>query len=189
MPRTDITRSEHRRDFKRYPTDLTEPEWAVLSPFVPSARTGGRPSTSDMREVVNAILHMAGGGMAWQMLPTDLPPVSKVRGYFYEWRNDGTLALMNYALVQEAWFLTPRLHGAGDARGIDASFVERAQCTRAGKRSRGIPHVVSADRDGIADCGGRHDLCRKSTGPRLRSAGRSGPTLLDHATEQRRLTA
>ena len=46
-----------------------------------------------MREVLNAILYLAEGGIAWRMLPKDFPPVSTVRRYFYQWRDDGTLCL------------------------------------------------------------------------------------------------
>jgi len=99
---TDITRAEHSRQSDRYPTDLTDAEWAMALPLVPPSRAGGRPRTSDMREVMNAILYIAGGGIPWRMLPKDFPAVSTVRGYFYRWRNDGTLALMNFALVQAA---------------------------------------------------------------------------------------
>ena len=102
MSWTDITRAEHSRKSDRYPTDLTDAEWVVVSSLVPPLRAGGRPRTSDMREVMNAILYIAGGGIPWRMLPKDFPPVSTVRGYFYRWRDDGTLALMNFALVQAA---------------------------------------------------------------------------------------
>jgi len=100
MPWTDITRTEHMRDCTRYPTDLTDREWDVLTPFIPPARSGGRPRSTDMRDVFNAILYLAGGGIPWRMLPREFPPVSTVQRYFYAWRNDGTLALMNFALVQ-----------------------------------------------------------------------------------------
>ncbi len=100
MSWTDITSAEYSRKSDRYPTDLTDAEWAVVSPLVPPSRAGGRPRTSDMREVMNTILYIAGGGIPWRMLPKDFPAVSTVRGYFYRWRNDGTLALMNFALVQ-----------------------------------------------------------------------------------------
>jgi putative transposase of IS4/5 family DUF4096 len=40
---------------QRYPTDLTDTEWMVLTPLIPTAKPGGRPRTTDMREVVNAI--------------------------------------------------------------------------------------------------------------------------------------
>jgi len=39
-----------------YPSDLTEQEWAILEPLIPPAKPGGHPRTTDMREVINAIL-------------------------------------------------------------------------------------------------------------------------------------
>ena len=47
---------------QRYPTDLTEAEWTLLAPLIPAAKPGGRPRTTDMREVVNAILYLLGTG-------------------------------------------------------------------------------------------------------------------------------
>ncbi len=40
---------------QRYPTDLTDTEWTILLPLIPAVKPGGRPRTTDMREVVNAI--------------------------------------------------------------------------------------------------------------------------------------
>jgi transposase len=81
-----ITGGNHR-------SDLTDKDWAVAAPFVPPPHPGGRPRATDMREVLNAILYMAGGGIPWRMLPKDFPPVSTVRGYFYTWCSGGTLVL------------------------------------------------------------------------------------------------
>lgn len=98
MSWTVVTRTEYSRQSDRYPTDLTDAEWAVALPLVPPSRAGGRPHTSDMCEVMNAILYNSGGDIPWRMLSKDFPALSTVRGYFYRWRNDGTLALMNFAL-------------------------------------------------------------------------------------------
>ena len=49
MPWNDTTRQQHRRDNLRYPSDLTEAEWALVAPFIPPAKPGGRPRTADMR--------------------------------------------------------------------------------------------------------------------------------------------
>ena len=97
MAWTGITRAEYNREFERYPSDMTDEEWSVAAPLLPPPRHGGRPRTADMRNVMNAILYLAQGGTAWRMLPKDFPPVSTVRGYFYRWRDDGTLALMNFS--------------------------------------------------------------------------------------------
>jgi transposase len=39
-----------------YRSRLTDQEWAILEPLLPLAKPGGRPRTSDLREVINAIL-------------------------------------------------------------------------------------------------------------------------------------
>ena len=59
---------------QRYPTDLTEAEWTLLASFIPAAKLGGRPRTTDMREVVDAIFYVLRGGCQWRMLPKEFPP-------------------------------------------------------------------------------------------------------------------
>jgi putative transposase len=68
------------------PTDLTEAEWTLLAPLIPVAKPGGRPRTTDMREVVNAIFDVLRGGCQWRMLPTEFPPHQTVYHYFRTWR-------------------------------------------------------------------------------------------------------
>jgi putative transposase len=68
MAWTDITRRQHRREGLRYPSDLTDAEWAVIARLLPSARPGGRPRATDLRGVVNAILYLATGcESAWKI--------------------------------------------------------------------------------------------------------------------------
>jgi len=92
---TGIARREHSRDGLRYPSDLTDREWAVTAPSIPPAKSGGRRRTTDMREVVNALLYGGSSGGAWRMLPKCFPPVSTVRRYFYAWRNAGLFETIN----------------------------------------------------------------------------------------------
>lgn len=56
---------------KAYNSDLTDKEWELLAPFIPPAQPGGRPRTTDMREVLNAIFYILRGGCAWRLLPHD----------------------------------------------------------------------------------------------------------------------
>lgn len=54
---------------KRYPTDLTDREWAILEPLIPGAKWGGRPLAHPRREILNAILYVVRGGNSWRMVP------------------------------------------------------------------------------------------------------------------------
>ncbi|TBR56889.1 hypothetical protein B4U84_25910 [Westiellopsis prolifica IICB1] len=83
---------------KPYPTDLTDQEWEQLQPLIPSAKTGGRPRTVDMREIVNAILYIQHSGCSWRMLPHDFPPWPTVYNYFQTWRRLGVWKKMNQVL-------------------------------------------------------------------------------------------
>jgi transposase len=75
---------------RRYPSDLTDEQWAVVAPLVPAPKPGGRPAAHDRREVVDAILYALRNGNAWRALPHDLPPWSTVYWWFRQWRRDGT---------------------------------------------------------------------------------------------------
>src|SRR2546423_13152090 len=75
---------------KRYPTDLTDEQWALLEPLIPPGKAGGRPRKTDMREVLNSLFYLERAGCPWDMLPHDLLPRSTVNGYFSQWRDDGT---------------------------------------------------------------------------------------------------
>ncbi|MFQ6024683.1 MAG: IS5 family transposase [Acidiferrobacterales bacterium] len=96
---TEITRPKYERGGLRYASDLTDGEWGVIAPFLPARKPTGRPRTTELREVVNAILYMLRAGCPWRMLPKDFPPRSTVQRYFYAWRDDGTWARINHHLV------------------------------------------------------------------------------------------
>ena len=85
----------------RYPTDLTDRQWRRLEPHVPGAKPGGRPRSSDEREVVDAILYVLRNGIVWRALPHDFPPWKTVYHYFAAWRRDGTWDAIHAALREE----------------------------------------------------------------------------------------
>ena len=74
---------------RRYPTDLTDPEWQLLAPFIPAPKPGGRPAMHTRRELVNAMAYWLRAGCAWRLLPHDLPPWQTVYHYFRSWRQQG----------------------------------------------------------------------------------------------------
>lgn len=82
----------------RYPSDLTDAEWALVAPLIPPAKRGGRPRSVNLREVLNAIFYVLWTGCQWTALPTDLPPRSTVWDYLDLWDWDGTLERIHHTL-------------------------------------------------------------------------------------------
>ena len=95
-------RQAHERAGLRYPSDLTDDEWALVEPFIPPAKRGGRRRTVDVREVLNGILYVLATGCQWRALPKDLPPKSTVHDYLTLWAWDGTLGRLHHALFVQA---------------------------------------------------------------------------------------
>ena len=89
---------------KRYPSDLTDEQWATVEPLLPPAklcRRGGRPRKVDMREVLNTIRYLHRSGCQWDMLPHDLLPKSTAYDYFAQWRDDGIWTKVVTALREQ----------------------------------------------------------------------------------------
>jgi putative transposase len=153
MAWTDITREQHKRAGLRYPSDLTDAEWALIAPLFPPARPGGRPRTTDLREVVNAILYLASSGCQWRMLPKDFPPLSTVQGYFYDWRNMGLWQSINHLLVMAARELEGR-EASPTAGVIDSQSVKTTESGGirgydAGKKIKGRKRHIVTDTLGL----------------------------------------
>jgi transposase len=109
-----------------YPSDLTDQEWAILEPLLPLAKPGGRPRTSDLRAVINAILYLDRTGGQWRALPHDLPPWSTVWSYFRTWRNDGTWERIHTALREQTRCAQGR-QSTPSAAIIDSQSVKTSQ--------------------------------------------------------------
>ena len=85
---------QHRKTYVRiggrYPSDVTDDEWAHLEPLIPSAKPGGRPRQANMREALNAIFYLLRTGCPWRYLPRDgFPPRSTVYNIFRNFQRDG----------------------------------------------------------------------------------------------------
>lgn len=102
MPWTEITRAQYRRDGLRYASDMTDAEWALIARRLSRRRRLGRPRTTNLRRVVEAILYVLATGCQWRALPSDFPPRSTVQGYFYAWRDTGLWRRVVTALVRRA---------------------------------------------------------------------------------------
>ena len=86
---------------KQYPTDLSDAQWKRIAPLIPPAKPGGRPRTTDMREVMNAIFSITRTGCAWRMLPHEFPHWRTVYEFYARWRDDGTWETINARLREQ----------------------------------------------------------------------------------------
>ncbi len=153
MPWNKTTRREYARHGRRYASDLTDREWALVAPFLPARKKIGRPRTTNLRDVWDATLYMASTGCQWAMLPNDFPPPSTVQRYFYDWRDSGLLGTINHHLVMEARELEGR-EASPSAGVIDSQSVKTTESGGvcgydAGKKIKGRKRHIVTDTLGL----------------------------------------
>jgi transposase len=95
---TSENRALYDRSRLRYPSDLSDEEWALIEPLIPPAMRGGGKRTVNLREVVNGLMYVLSTGCQWRAIPKDLPPRSTVHGYLDLWNWDGTLERIHHIL-------------------------------------------------------------------------------------------
>jgi putative transposase len=108
----------------RYPSDVTDAQWAMIKPHIP-VYPGGRPRKTDTRDVVDTIFYILRTGCQWRYLPKDFPPKSTVWRYFDEWRHDGTLDTIHDLLRRKVRTAEqpyrPRTSASVDSQSVDTT--------------------------------------------------------------------
>ena len=139
---TNENRGRYDRSKLRYPSDLTDGEWALIGPLIPPAKRGGNKRTVDERSVVNGVMYILSTGCQWAQLPKDLPPRSTVNDYFKRWEHDGTLTRIHHALYVKCREMAERAAsptvGIIDSQSVKSAEKGGARLTRqASMRARG----------------------------------------------------
>ncbi len=119
-------RLRYNRDHLRYPSDLTDEEWALIEPLIPPGKPGGGKRTVNLREVVNGLMYVLSTGCQWRAIPKDLPPRSTVHDYFDLWAWDRTLDRIHHALYAACREQAER-EVAPSAAIIDSQSVKSAE--------------------------------------------------------------
>ena len=86
----------------KYDTDLTDAAWAVVAPLLPAALPRGRPRTTDLRAVLDAIFYLLRTGCQWRLLPREFPVWGTVYHYFRSWKNSGVWACIQRAIYEQS---------------------------------------------------------------------------------------
>lgn len=95
---TNENRARYDRSKLRYPSDVTNEEWALIGPLIPPAKRGGLDRRHDDRDLVNGIMYVLSTGCQWRYIPKDLPPRSTLHDYLVRWNHDGTLKKIHHEL-------------------------------------------------------------------------------------------
>jgi putative transposase len=119
-------RPKYNRDHLRYPSDLTNDEWAYIEPLIPPAKPGGGKRRTDMRAAMNGVMYLLSTGCQWRYLPKDFPPYSTIHHYFVWWQCDGVLDRIHHALYVECREKAER-EASPSAAIIDSQSVKSAE--------------------------------------------------------------
>ncbi len=151
---TPFTRADHARYGQRYASDMTEKEWQLIAPFMPSQPALGRRRTTDLRGVIEAVFYLLQSGCQWDMLPKDFPPKSTVHFYFKRFEHDGTWTRIHDALYRQ----TRELEGKDESPTyaiIDSQSAKTGPDARemvgfdAGKKVKGRKRHIIVDTLGL----------------------------------------
>jgi putative transposase len=138
---------------KRYPSDLTDEEWAQIAPLFarPDKRRGRKPK-HEMREIMNAIRYLVRSGCGWRMLPDSFPPWETVYWWFrrfvrrllFRTIHDVALMLDRERSGREA---SPS-GGVIDSQSVKAPAPGAERGFDAGKKIKGRKRHIAVDTDG-----------------------------------------
>ncbi len=129
---TTENRPRYNRDKLRYPSDVTDDEWALCAPVIPPAKHGGRKRTVNIREVFNGVMYVLSTGCQWRYIPKDLPAKSTLHDYLQRWQHDSTLTKLHHTLYVECREQAGR-EASPTACVIDSQSVKSAE--KGGPRS------------------------------------------------------
>ena len=122
---------------RRYPSDTTDAQWAVLDRLLPDpawlAGRGGRPEVHCRRTIVDAIFYLVDNGTKWRSLPVDFPPWSTVYNYLAGWERAGITQEVLDGLRDRVRLAEGRV-AAPTAAVIDSASVKAAETVGADSR-------------------------------------------------------
>ena len=81
-----------------YPTDVSDDEWAFVSPYPTLMKEAAPQRVHSLRSVFNALRYVVRAGCPWRLLPNDLPPWQIVHQQATRWLEAGVFAAVVHDL-------------------------------------------------------------------------------------------
>ena len=145
-----ISRSTRR---PRYPSDMSQAEWAVCEPLLPApawlAGRGGRPASWCMRDIVDAIRYLTHNGPVWRALPADFPPAGTVYWWTDKWQADRSTEQMHADLRDRVRAAAGRSTRPSAAI-IDSQSVKGSEMISQGRRGYDAGKKINGTKRHIA---------------------------------------
>lgn len=138
----------------RYPSDLSDAQWQLLAALLDRPKgAGGRPRKYPLREIVNGLLYVLRGGVAWRALPSDYPPWESVYDHLRRWKKNGTLKRI-HSILREAVRRSKGKHPTPSLGIIDSQSVRTTESggvrgLDAGKKINGRKRHILVDTLGL----------------------------------------
>lgn len=136
----------------KYPTDLTDAEWEIIRPLLPTRNKRGRPPT-DRRLVLNAVLYWLRAGCAWRLLPREFGPWSTIYDIYRCWIQAGWWERIHERLrdkVRRAQERTPQPTAAVlDSQTVKTGDQGGPSGYDAGKKTKGRKRHILVDTLGL----------------------------------------
>ncbi|HMC59516.1 MAG TPA: IS5 family transposase [Candidatus Solibacter sp.] len=103
---TAAARAQYGAEHGTYPSSVSDAEWAVIEPHLPSPRADasrgllrGKDMAWPMRRIVDAIFYVLRNGAPWRALPSDFPPWETVYYWFRRFAHKALFERLNHVLV------------------------------------------------------------------------------------------
>ena len=142
----------------RYPSDMSDAEWAVTEPALPEPAwkqgRGGRPARRCRRDTVDAIRYLVREGIRWRAMPADFPHWRSVYDALDGWGKSGATEAMHDELRALPHRRRPRAraHGRGHRLPVGQGRRDRRRGQRgfdAGKKVKGRKRHIAVDMIGL----------------------------------------